>query len=48
MVGRVDDKERHKVKMALKYCEAKLTEHSEERRKVSTVGTLVLVSMHVL
>ena len=43
VVGRVDGKERHKVKMALKFCKAKLTEHrSEERRKVSTVGTVVL------
>ena len=38
-MGRVDGKERHKVKMALKYCKAKLTEHcSEERRKVSIYG----------
>ena len=43
-MGRVDGKERHKVKIALKYCKAKLTEHrSEERRKVNTVGTLVLI-----
>ena len=35
VLGRVSPSERYKVRLALKYCKAKLTEYrSEERRKV--------------
>lgn len=44
-MGRVDGSERHKVKVALKFCKAKLTEH---RRYCSHISVLSMCIIYVL